>query len=153
VDIDENETSVELFEKVTKVGTKTLCETLLDIENGTFVRTKQDETAVSFAPPLTKEMAKLKFGETAEHLHNLVRGFNPWPMAYFEFQDNKVKVTKSQVVMQSGEVGTVLSLTPLVIACGENALSLCEVVPSGKGAMSGSAWALGRRFVIGEKIV
>ena len=39
-----------------------------------------------------------------------------------------------------------------MIACGEGALELCEVLPEGKRPMEGAAWAAGRRFAVGQQL-
>ncbi len=153
IEIGENETSGELFEKVTAVGAKTLIETICEIEAGTAVATPQDDAQATFAPMLKKEMAEFSFSQPAQTLHNLVRGMNPWPMAYFVHEGKKVKVTRSRLAEGKAEAGTILSLKPLVVACQENALELAEVVPEGKRPMEGAAWAAGRRFCVGDNIL
>ena len=150
VEIGENETSGELFEKVTAVGAKTLVEAIREIENGTAVATPQDHAQATLAPMLKKEMAEFSFNRPAQQLHNLVRGMNPWPMAYFLHEGKKVKVTTSRIANGEGKAGTVLSLKPLVVACEQGALELTEVVPEGKRPMEGAAWAAGRRFKVGD---
>ncbi|MDD3430247.1 MAG: methionyl-tRNA formyltransferase, partial [Oscillospiraceae bacterium] len=151
VAIGSEETAGELFLRVAAQGTATLCEAIASIENGTATRTPQNHSQATQAPPLTKEMACFDFTKPAQQLHNLIRGLNPWPMAYFLHEDKKVKVQCATVVDQKGAVGEILSTKPLVVACETQALQLCRVVPEGKGAMDAEAWALGRRFTVGDK--
>ena len=115
-------------------------------------RTPQDHSKATLAPPLTKEMAHFDFTRPAAQLHNLVRGMNPWPVAFFEEDGKKIKVLKSRVAAGSGAPGQVLALSPLTIACGEGALELTEVVPEGKKPMAGTAWAAGRRLKAGDTL-
>ena len=152
VPIGPDTTSGELFEQVTQVGAKLLCETLGQIERGETAPYKQDGTQATLAPPLKKEMALFTFDKPACVLHNHIRGMNPWPVAYFEHAGKKVKVLKSSVGQGSGVPGTVLALQPLTVACADGALVLDTVVPEGKGAMSGQAWAMGRRFCVGDRL-
>lgn len=152
VQIGPEETSGELFERITAQGAETLLEAIGEIAAGTAHAVPQDHSRATLAPPLTKEMAKFDFSAPASHLHNLVRGMNPWPMAYFVCEDKKVKVTRCRIAQGAGEAGQVLSLKPLVIACAEGALELCEVVPEGKRPMEGTAWAAGRRFTVGQQL-
>lgn len=150
ISIGENETSGELFEKVTQQGSTLLLQTIEKIAQGTAVATPQDHTKATLAPMLKKEMAEFTFAQPAHNLHNLVRGMNPWPVAYFLYEQKKVKVTRSLLQKQQGKTGEILSINPLVVACQQDAILLEEVVPEGKKAMSGSAWAMGRRFQIGD---
>ena len=152
VTIGPEETSGELFERITTQGAKTLVETIASIDAGTAVRTPQDHSKATLAPPLTKEMARFAFDQPAQKLHDLVRGMNPWPVAYFEQEGKKIKVRKSHVAAGSGAPGTVLSIKPLTIACAEGALELDEVVPEGSKPMAGSAWAAGRRLKAGDRL-
>lgn len=152
VTIGPEETSGELFERITAQGAKTLVETIASIAEGTAVRTPQDHSKATLAPPLTKEMARFAFDQPAQKLHDLVRGMNPWPVAYFEQEGKKIKVRKSHVAAGNGAPGTVLSIKPLTIACAEGALELDEVVPEGSKPMAGSAWAAGRRLKAGDRL-
>ncbi len=152
IDITEDETQEELFAKVEnegKVFLSNVCEKLID---GKATRTPQDHSKATLAPPLTKEMALFTFESDAKTIHNKVRGQNPWPGAYFIYQDKKVKVIKTKYVELSGKVGEILSTKPLVIACKENAIQLITVQPEGSKAMDGQAWSLGRRFEKGDII-
>lgn len=152
--IGENETSGELFERVTALGAETLLQTIDDIAAGVAQRTPQNHAAATNAPPLTKEMAVFSFDAPARRLHNLVRGMNPWPAAYFLCGEKKVKVLRTQCDdAAQGEPGTVLSTKPLRVSCAQGALTLIEVVPEGSRPMTGEAWAAGRRLAVGDSVL
>ena len=152
VAIGAEETSGELFTRITALGAKTLVEAVAEIAEGRAVRTPQDPAKATLAPPLTKEMARFEFDRPAGELHDLVRGMNPWPAAYFEREGKKVKVLRSRVAAGSGAPGTVLAAKPLTVACAEGALELLELVPEGKKPMEGAAWAAGRRLKPGQAL-
>lgn len=152
VPIGPETTSGELFEQVTQVGAKLLCETLDQIEHKETTPHKQDDTQATLAPSLKKEMALFTFDQPAHTLHNHIRGMNPWPVACFEHAGKKVKVLKASVAEGTGAPGTVLALQPLTVACAQGALALETVVPEGKSPMSGHAWAMGRRFCVGDTL-
>lgn len=152
VTIGEEETSGELFDRIAEEGAKTLLACMDEIAAGTALRTPQNHSEATLAPPLTKAMARFSFNAEAEVLHNLVRGMNPWPVAYFELEDKKVKVLNSRVRPMQGTPGTVLALNPLTIACGKDALELYLVVPEGAKPMSGNAFAAGRRLKVGDTL-
>lgn len=152
VTIGPEETSGELFERITAQGAETLVATIEDIRTGKATRTPQDHTKATLAPPLTKEMAAFDFDRPADTLHNLIRGMNPWPVAYFTEEGKKIKVLESRVTEDSAAPGTVISTKPLTIACQQGALQLLQVVPEGKKPMEGTAWAAGRRLKKGDTI-
>lgn len=150
--IGPEETSGELFQRVTAVGAGTLLKTLHAIERGEIQPVPQDHARATLAPMLTKEQARFTFGQDAQTLHDLIRGLNPWPVAYFEHAGKKVKVLRARVCPGAGAPGTVLETKPLTVACTAGALILDQVVPGGSRPMEGSAWAAGRRLRKGERL-
>ncbi len=88
VQIGEDETTGELWDRLSKIGAKLLVETIEQINKGTAPRIPQGED-FTLAPMLNKEMAKINWNEkTAKEIKNLVRGLNPIIGAY-TFLDNK----------------------------------------------------------------
>lgn len=82
VQIGENETTGELWERLSKIGGNLLVETLKQIEQGTAPRIPQGND-FTMAPMLDKEMSKIDWeNKTAEEIKNLVRGLNPIMGAY-----------------------------------------------------------------------
>lgn len=98
VDIRENETTGELWEKLSKIGGDLLEETLEKIELGNAPRKKQEGNA-SLAPMLNKEIANIDWeNKTALEIKNLVRGLNPIMGAYSLLNDKKIKIWKVDVI-------------------------------------------------------
>lgn len=94
VEIGENETTGELWDKLSKIGGELLVETLKNIENGTAPREKQGEN-FTMAPMLNKDMAKINWEDkNSEEIKNLVRGLNPIMGAYSFIDNKKVKFWK-----------------------------------------------------------
>ena len=154
VEIGPETTSGELFDQVSAVGARTLVRAVEELAAGRLTPRPQDEAMATKAPPLTKEMARFTFAEPAEHLHNWVRGMNPWPVAFFELDGKKIKVLESRLAEnpQRAAPGTVLALKPLTIACARGALQLLTVTPEGGRPMAGTAWAAGRRLHTGDSL-
>lgn len=94
VEIGEDETTGELWERLSKIGGKLLVETLKQIENGTAPREKQGEN-FTMAPMLDKTIAKIDWdNKTAIEIKNLVRGLNPIMGAYTFLNGKKIKFWK-----------------------------------------------------------
>ncbi len=92
--IEDNETSGELWNRLSKIGAKLLVKTLEQIENGTSPREKQGDN-FSIAPMLNKEIAKINWeNKTAKEIKNLVRGLNPIMGAYSILNGKKIKFWK-----------------------------------------------------------
>ena len=94
VEIGDNETTGELWERLSNVGANLLVKTLKLIEQGEAPREKQGEE-FTLAPMLDKEMAKIDWqNKTAEEIKNLVRGLNPILGAYSFINNKKIKFWK-----------------------------------------------------------
>ena len=94
VEIGENETTGELWERLSTLGGKLLVDTLQLIEEGKAPREKQPEE-FSVAPMLNKEMAEINWEEkSALEIKNLVRGLNPIMGAFTFINDKKIKLWK-----------------------------------------------------------
>lgn len=92
--IEKDETSGELWNRLSKIGAKLLVETLKQIENKKAPRKKQGNTFV-LAPMIEKEMAKINWEEkSAKEIKNLVRGLNPIMGAYSILNNKKIKFWK-----------------------------------------------------------
>ena len=152
--IDPEETSGELFDRVSTVGAKTLVTALEKLEAGALTPQKQDDAKATLAPPLTKDMAQFDFTQDAAHIHNWVRGMNPWPVAWFTQDGKRIKVLESRLAEnpQHAAPGTVLALKPLTIAAENGAVALLTVTPEGGKPMAGTAWAAGRRLKAGDSL-
>ena len=98
VKIYENETSGELWDRLSKIGAELLVKTLEQIEDGTAPRIKQGKN-FTIAPMLEKSQAKIDWeNKTAKEIKNLVRGLNPIMGAYSTLNGKKIKLWKVDVV-------------------------------------------------------
>ena len=139
VEIGEDETTGELWDRLKEIGGKLLVETLKQIEKGTAPREKQGED-FTVAPMLSKDMAKIDWNKkTAEEIKNLVRGLNPIMGAYTFLNDKKIKFWKVAVAgkneiyaenMDFLRNGTVIVSDPrdgIFIKCKDGILKVLEI--------------------------
>ncbi len=102
VEIGEDETTGELWDRLSKIGGKLLVDTLKQVENGTAPREKQGDD-FSVAPMLSKDMAKIDWeNKSAQEIKNLVRGLNPIMGAYAFLNGSKIKFWKVDVAKNIG---------------------------------------------------
>ena len=154
VTIDPEETSGELFDKVSAIGAATLVEAVDKLGRGELTPIAQNHAAATLAPPLDKAAAQFAFTDSAAHIHNWVRGMNPWPVAWFAQDGKKIKVLESRLAdnPQGAAPGTVLAIKPLTVAAVDGAVQLLTVTPEGGKPMPGTAWAAGRRLKPGDSL-
>ena len=97
VEIADNETTGELWNRLSKIGGELLVETLEQIQSGTVPREKQGED-FTVAPMLNKEMAKIDWdNKSATEIKNLIRGLNPIMGAYSYLNGKKLKFWKVDI--------------------------------------------------------
>lgn len=151
-EIGENETAGELFDRLAVLGGELIVKTLDKLEKGKITPQKQDESLATHTSKITKDLCPIDFNKSAFEVHNKVRGLNPWPVAVTEISGKTVKVYSSRVSDLTGEPGTILSLKPFVIACGEKSVELIEIQPQGKKRMTAQAFLAGHKLNIGDKL-
>lgn len=98
VEIDENETTGELWDRLSDIGADLLVETLEVIEKGEAPREKQGPD-FTMAPMLDKQMAKIEWEDmSVSKIKNLVRGLNPIMGAYSFLDGKKIKFWKVDIL-------------------------------------------------------
>ena len=103
VKIGEDETTGELWDRLSKIGGKLLVKTLEEIENKTAPRIPQGNDFTT-APMLSKDMAKIDWqNKTAKEIKNLVRGLNPIMGAYGIVDGKKIKLWKVNALEENDE--------------------------------------------------
>ena len=102
VEIGEDETTGELWDRLSTIGGELLVKTLEQIEAGTAPREKQGEH-FTMAPMLDKSQAKIDWeNKTAQEIKNLVRGLNPIMGAFTYLNGKKIKFWKVDVANSIG---------------------------------------------------
>ena len=139
LEIGEDETTGELWDRLSKIGGELLVETLRKIEEGSAPREKQGND-FSMAPMLNKEMAQIDWeNKTAQEIKNLVRGLNPIMGAYTYLNENKIKfwkvaiATENEICVEGAEIlknGTIVVSNPkdgLFIKTKKGILKVLEI--------------------------
>ncbi len=144
--IGEEETAGELFERLARLGADSIEKTLELFDKGDVPREQQAEEEATCAPMLKKEIGEVNFEKSAEEIKNLVRGLNPWPVAFTFLDEKSIKIYKAAVVSGfSGEPGELLDEKRFIVGCKDGAVEFISVQPEGKKEMSGADFIRGRR--------
>lgn len=146
-EIGENETAGELFDRLAEMGGKLIVSTLSKLEKGELTPIPQDHEKSNYAKIISKEMALIDFNMSAENVFNLIRGFNPWPIAYTIIGDKRLKVFAAEKIGSvNGKAGEVVSSDgTLTVAFGDgNGLKFTDVQLEGSKRMSATEMLKGR---------
>lgn len=146
------DTANEVHDALMGLGAEAIVADLQRLQaEGRLNAVKQLEEGVTYAQKLSKEEARIDWNESADIIERKIRAFNPVPAAWVEYQGKPMKIWRAEVVAKQGKAGEVLSCTSdgLLVACGENALNITELQPSGSKRMSIQAFAAGRTIEVG----
>ena len=154
IQIDTDETSGSLFDKLMALGAETILETLDELEKGNLTPTKQGESPTAYAKMLTKAMGLIDFTKSAKELDCFVRGMDPWPSAYTLLSGKTLKLWKVRVVEGGGKAGSVIEIgkESFTVACGEGAIEVLEVQLEGKKRMSAGDFLKGSTLNKGQEL-
>ena len=175
-----NENAEELSLRLAEHGAELLLRTLREFDSIT--REQQSTVASSrqLAPFMDKNLGRIVFSDkelilgsanpkqsefkltlknSAENIHNLVRGTYPWPGASFMDADLHVIVLETRVAdadSMNANLGTISSIDKskgsFTVQCQQGLLEILRVKPQGKNEMKALDWLNGKRLTIGDKI-
>lgn len=153
VPISPRETTLTLHDQLAVAGANLLCETLA---NSDLSGTPQSPDGVSYAHKISKGEARLDWRLPADTLDRQIRGFNPFPVAHFVWQDTQIRVWAAeprplQAPLHRPIPGTVLSVSEgaLEVACGEGSLACLRLQGPGGRQMSAQDFLAGHPIPLG----
>ncbi len=138
ISIGENDTTSDIYAKLMEDGSDQLLEAINLIESENYDLKKQEDSKATPAPKLFNENTRIDFSKTAGEVHNLIRGLNPFPVAWTTWNDKKVKIYRSKL-------GPEIKIAPskllekegkLLAGCREGTIEITELQLPGKKRMS-----------------
>jgi methionyl-tRNA formyltransferase len=164
--IDPDETSDEIERDLAARGAALLIETVDALASGPVPEKAQDESAATYAHRLTKDEGRVDWSQSAEQIHNMIRGLHPWPHAFTYHDGKRLILLRSK--KGSGRVfpdtapktppdpfsGSVLDSTGdrLIVATGQDALAITELQAEGRRPMSAREFLAGYRIAPGDRL-
>lgn len=146
-DLESGETAGTLHDRLAALAPGALEEALLLLREGRAPHIRQDESAASYAPKLSRASGRLDWSKSAVELERMVRGLHPWPGCTAVLETTagrRVEIKVHRAVVSPGPADP----AQLHVPCGGGGiLQLLEVQPSG-GKRMGQA-----EFVRGHQIL
>ena len=142
-----DETGGSLFDRLAEVGAKLAVQTLQALEDGTAEFTPQDHEKATQVGMIQKSFGKMDFTKSAVELERLIRGLNPWPGTYTEYQGKTLKIWGA-TVKEGGDpskAGTIVNVTKhsFGIQTKDGILVPTEIQLEGKKRMTAEAFLCG----------
>ncbi len=167
-------TAGELSDRLSALGAEALAETLSRLESGDVTEEEQDHDRATYAPKMSRELARIDWSLPASEIGCWMRGCDPWPAAWTELEGSVVQMFGPSLPVSGAPAaapgpaaeagpaaapglaaaGPVVEADPregLIVATGSGAIRVGEVKPAGRARMEAAAWIRGRGAASGDR--
>ena len=158
VEITDTDTASTLHDKLSKLGSELLIETLPSIIDRTNKRIPQDEREVTFAPIIKPIDEKIDFSKTNKEVYNQIRGLNSFPGAYFMLDGKRFKVWESIIIDEyfpnklDGEIVKIYK-EGIGVKTHNGVIVLTVIQPEGKSRMKSKDYLNGLKESLVGKVI
>jgi methionyl-tRNA formyltransferase len=158
IPIESEDTYGTLYDKISELGATAVLEAMELIENGTAKPEKQDDNKSTYAKKIVKEMGLIDWSKTSREINNLVRGFNPMPVAHTTYNGEVFKIWSVAPVEGDyvGECGEIVEVNPkrgFTVKTGDGAVLVREMQAKGGKRMTSADYMRGHAVEKGVKLV
>ena len=151
--LDDKETGGSLHDKLAEAGAKLCAETLKGLEERVIVPQKQGDSPTAYARMLDKNLGNIDWDQSAEAVERLIRGLNPWPSAYTDWNGKVMKIWEAEVWEEDTQetAGTVVKVEKdgFFVQTGKGLLKVKALQIPGKKRMEADAFLRGYDVKIG----
>ena len=155
IDIDKQDTSKVLHNKLSHLTAKILIEAINGYTKGLLFPIDQSSTGIKYAHKIEKIESLIDWNLTADQICNKVRAFNPFPGTYTNSPNGLIKIITAQANHNKYDYspGTIIIIDKIIaVTCGKKTtLEITELQKPGKNIVSASAYLNGTKLSVGEK--
>ena len=151
VAITSDMTAGDLHDALARLGADVMLRALAAAERRSLALKPQPDAGVTYAAKISKDETRIDWAKPWNEVHNHIRGLSPFPGAWFELDDVRVRALRSTKGEGSGVPGAVLD-DKLTIACGDGAVRLTQVQRAGKQPMSAEEFLRGSPVKAGGRL-
>lgn len=150
VTITDSMTAADLHDRLSRLGADLMVRAMAALDRGGLQLKKQSEDGVTYAAKIDKAEARIDWTRPARAVLRHIHGLSPFPGAWSELENARVKILRCELAKGSGAPGAVLD-DHLTIACGEGAIRITELQREGKGRMQAADFLRGVPLKAGSK--
>ncbi len=154
LEIEPTDNTDTLGKRLSDIAAEMLPEFFKNLIDGRLEEKPQDDSYASYTPMLTKKDGLINWNESAEQIHNRIRGLYPWPVAYTYLNKKQIRLIASDTAegqASPGEIAEVDKKT-LFVGTGDGLLSIKEIQTPGKKPMPIHSFLQGHRLRSGMKM-
>jgi methionyl-tRNA formyltransferase len=152
--IEDEDTTETLTGRLGRFGAELLVEAIDRVARGEATYVPQDSSRATHCRLIAKEDAKIDWRLSAREIHNRVRAFVPWPVAYATLHGEILRIFGARALPGSTPrpPGAIVDVTKdaLVVATGSGLLAIDRVQVPGKRPMTTAEFLRGHPAVPGE---
>ena len=153
VPLSEDETGGSLHDKLAEAGAKLCVETLKALEDKTATWETQGESPTAYAKMLDKKLGDIDWSKSAKAIECLIRGLNPWPSAYTDWNGKVMKIWEAKVLDENTDAtpGTIVKVEKdgFSVQTGDGLLKVLALQIPGKKRMEADAFLRGYQIETG----
>ncbi len=151
VPIDEKDNYSSLSARLAFLGAVEMIEVLKSLEKNTVYPVAQNGEEATYCYKLKKEDLLLNWNDSAENIHNRVRGLADEPGAVTTFRGKKIKILETERLEETaeqtpGNISSIRKNKGIVVCCNDKRILLTKVQPSGKRIMTAYQFSIGARI-------
>ncbi|MGY3511163.1 methionyl-tRNA formyltransferase [Bradyrhizobium lupini] len=148
--ITDNMTALDLHDRLSRLGADLMVRAMAALARGGLQLKQQSEDGVTYAAKIDKAEARIDWTRPAREVLRHIHGLSPFPGAWAELENARVKILRCELAKGTGAPGEVLD-DHLTIACGEGAIRLIELQREGKARMQAADFLRGVPLKTGAK--
>src|SRR6056297_723357 len=147
IPLDYSDTAGLLHDRLSILGSEAMQEAIEILQNGKASFIRQNENLATYAPKMSKKTGEIIWSKSAEEIRNLIRGLNPWPLAFTYCNGVKMKILEADYVKCEDDLpcGTLIRMHEkgFLVKTGQGCLSLKRIQFPNKKAMDSDEYSRG----------
>lgn len=141
IPIGDNETAGELHDRMMEIGAGVILRSVQALENGSASPVPQSDTLASYAPKIHTDTCQINFEQSAQQVHNFIRGLSPYPGAWTMLDGKILKILRTEKMPDNiggGKPGTfsVEDKKTILFSTADGSLRVLELQLEGKRRMT-----------------
>ncbi|KRP96261.1 methionyl-tRNA formyltransferase [Bradyrhizobium yuanmingense] len=150
ITITDSMTALDLHDRLSRLGADLMVRAMAALERGGLQLKAQSADGVTYAAKIEKAEARIDWTRPARAVLRHVHGLSPFPGAWSELDDARVKILRCELAQGAGAPGDVLD-DQLIVACGDGAIRIIELQREGKARMQAADFLRGVPLKAGSK--
>ncbi|UWU69717.1 methionyl-tRNA formyltransferase [Bradyrhizobium sp. NC92] len=148
--ITDSMTALDLHDRLSRLGADLMVRAMAALERGGLQLKAQSEDGVTYAAKIEKAEARIDWSKPARAVLRHIHGLSPFPGAWAELENARVKILRCELAKGVGAPGEVLD-DLLTVACGDGAIRIIELQREGKARMQAADFLRGVPLRSGSK--